>query len=122
MPRNQLNNSLNRLSLATAAPLPDTFCRGGIQLDPKSSLFYMMAMIPGPDRTTERHYVWAPRKELAFIQSLVDAYDGITRIRTEKNEGERSMLLFMVPPSQRSNFDDFLRQLKEEIKGSIDIV
>jgi hypothetical protein len=79
-------------------------------------------MIPAPDRTTERHYIWAPRKELAFIQSLVDAYEGVTRIRTEKHDGDRSMLLFMVPPSQRSNFDDFVRQIRGEIQGPLDIV
>ena len=71
------------------------------------------------DSQFKRIYKWVPRKELAYLQSVIDAHEGLTRIRTEKHEGDRSLVLFMVSPSQEDKFNDFMRYIEKEVSGPI---
>jgi hypothetical protein len=68
------------------------------------------------------HYAWVPRSEVVYLQAVVDAYEGLTRIRTERHDKNRSLLMFMVPASRLPEFHDFLRHIKNEIFGSIESI
>ncbi len=71
---------------------------------------------------TNRLYVWSPRSEVAFIQAIFDAYEGVGRIRTERHENDRSLLLVLTSPSQKDFALDLLRQIEKEITGQINFV
>jgi hypothetical protein len=64
-----------------------------------------------------RLYYWVPRTEVAFIQSVIDAYEGLARLRTERHEGERSLLMCLVQESREKEFRDVMRHLQNEIIG-----
>lgn len=69
-----------------------------------------------------RVYLWIPSKEVVFFQSLLDAQEGLARCRTERSEGEKSLLLVMMPDTQRQEFSDFARQFQQEYGITLDIV
>lgn len=77
--------------------------------------------IPDPTSTTLR-YMWAPRSEVVFLQAILDAYEGLARVRTERHDNNRSLLMFMIPTSRLTEFDDFLRHFKEEIFGFLESI
>ena len=35
-----------------------------------------------------RLYYWVPRSEVVYIQAVMDAYEGLARLRTERHDGE----------------------------------
>lgn len=70
-----------------------------------------------PAHVNLRLYYWVPREEVAFIQSIVDAYEGLARLRTERHEGERSLLMCLVQESRAQEFRDVMHYLQEEIRG-----
>ena len=65
-----------------------------------------------------RIYAWAPRSEVVYIQAVIDAYEGLARVRTERHEGDKSLILFMSQESQREQLFDILQHLNSEISGS----
>ncbi len=71
---------------------------------------------------SERVYVWAPRSEVVYLQAVIDAYEGLARVRTERHEGDRSLLLLLSPPSRKAELHDFLRHIKEELNGPLEIL
>jgi hypothetical protein len=71
---------------------------------------------------SERLYAWVSRSEVVYLQAIFDAYEGWGRVRTERHEGDRSLLLFLVTSSQKSNALDLLRQISTEIVGGLEWV
>ena len=74
-----------------------------------------------PKKTILR-YAWVGRSEVVYLQAVLDAYDGLARIRTERHDKNRSLLMFMVSESRQMEFDDFLRHIQKEISGSIESI
>jgi|GEM_PF-5092719 len=71
-------------------------------------------MSPKSTHADERLYFWLPRSELAFFQSIVESADNLARIRTERNEGDKALVVLMFSASQRSEVDDLLRYYAQE--------
>jgi len=69
-----------------------------------------------------RLYAWAPRHEVVYLQSILDAYEGLVRVRTEKHNGDQSLLLFLVQPSQLDELKDLLRHLSLELSEPINLI
>lgn len=69
-----------------------------------------------PPPHTHRQYAWVPRSEVAWLQAIIDAQEGLARIRTEKHEDNRSLLVFLIPPSRLQEFDDLMHHLSQDIK------
>lgn len=63
------------------------------------------------------HYLWVPRSEVVYIQAIVDASEGLARVRTERHEGDRSLLMFMVQPSRYEELLGLLRHMESEVSG-----
>jgi len=69
-----------------------------------------------------RIYVWVPRSEVAFLQAIFDAHEGLGRIRTERHDDKgRSLLFIMTTESQKNSVNDFLRQIESEIQSETQI-
>jgi len=66
-----------------------------------------------------RLYFWVPRSEVVFIQAVTDAYEGLARIRTERHENERSLIMCLVQETRRAEFIDVLQHLEKEVSGAI---
>lgn len=64
--------------------------------------------------TNKRCYLWVPRSEIAFFQANLEAEDGLARIRTERHDKDRSLILIMYCSSRESEVFDYLRYLKTE--------
>ena len=79
-------------------------------------------MIPAGSAESIRLYAWAPRSEVVYIQAVFDAQEGLGRIRTERHDGERSLLLFLCTPEQKEAVLSFLRHICEEISQPLEIV
>jgi len=62
----------------------------------------------------KRLYFWLPRSEIAFFQSIMDSFDNIARIRTERNLGERALVVLMYPEVLQQEIDDTLRYYTQE--------
>ena len=98
-----------------------------MELDDKTRLLYgdlvltevLTNNLPSPNKEILRLYAWVPRSEVNYIQASLDGYDGLARLRTERHQNDRSLLLFMVPPSRKIEFDDFLRQMTKDLSGPI---
>lgn len=69
--------------------------------------------------TNLRLYYWVPREEVAFIQSVIDAYEGLARLRTERHQGDRSLLMCLVQESRSQEFCDVMRHLQNEVRGEL---
>ena len=59
---------------------------------------------------------------MVYIQAVIDAYDGLARLRTEKHDGNRSLVLVMTSESQKAQLLDALQHLRGEITGDIEII
>ena len=74
------------------------------------------------DRTLRKYY-WVPRSDLAFLQAVLDGHEGLGRMRTEKHDGEKSLILVMVSekqlPELERMFSDLLRHDTIEIQEAI---
>lgn len=70
-----------------------------------------MENLSPPDR---RRYLWVPRSDIAFLQSNLEAEDGLARIRTERHDDQRSLILLMYSSSREAELFDYLRYLKED--------
>jgi len=79
-------------------------------------------MISVGDSESIRLYAWAPRSEVAFIQAIFDAHEGLGRIRTERHDGDKSLLLFLCTPTQKETVLSFLRHISEEVSQPLEIV
>jgi hypothetical protein len=79
-------------------------------------------MIPAGSTESIRLYVWAPRSEVVFIQAVFDAHEGLGRIRTERHDNDRSLLLFLCTPDQKESVLSFLRHISEEVSQPLEIV
>lgn len=79
-------------------------------------------MSSDPSSLTTLRYAWVPRSEVVYIQAVTDAYEGLARIRTERHDGDRSLLMFMMSKSREEEFLDFLRHFQNEISGRIDLI
>ncbi|MBN8555546.1 MAG: DUF4911 domain-containing protein [Deltaproteobacteria bacterium] len=71
---------------------------------------------------TKLLYAWVDRSEVVYLQAILDAYDGLARIRTERHDKNRSLLMFMVSESRQEELHDFLRHIQKEISGSIESI
>jgi len=83
-----------------------------------------MSQCAAADRENLRIYAWVTRSEVAYLQAIIDAYEGIGRVRTEKHDlaTNRSLLLFLVPPSRRSEFENLLKDLALQVAGGIEFI
>ena len=84
----------------------------------------------------ERIYAWVPRTEVVFLQAVIDAYEGLARVRTERHESssqgkdpstvdkdkDRSLLLFLLQPSRKEEFLDLLHHLSDELSAPVILV
>jgi hypothetical protein len=71
---------------------------------------------------TKIRYAWVTRADVVMIQAITDAYEGIARIRTERHDGDRSLLMFMTQPTQEEELLDLLRHLQDELSTRIDLI
>ncbi|MDB5036858.1 MAG: hypothetical protein JWQ35_386 [Bacteriovoracaceae bacterium] len=69
-----------------------------------------------------RIYFWVPRSEVVFIQAVIDAYEGLARIRTERHQVDRSLIMCLVQESRVTEFHDVMRNLTSEVIGKIESV
>lgn len=67
----------------------------------------------------KRFYFWVPRSEVVVLQAILDAYEGLVRIRTERHEADRSLIMCLVQESRASEFLDVMHHLKDEINGQL---
>lgn len=78
--------------------------------------------VPEIDQSV-RIYFWMSRSEVVFLQAVLDAYEGLGRVRTERHDDkDRSLLLIITTISQESIVRDFLRHFESEIEGQIEFV
>ena len=63
-----------------------------------------------------RFYAWIPRQTAVLLQALIDAHEGVARIRTERHDrNNRSLLLFMVHRSRVKEWNDLCCHLQQEL-------
>ncbi len=68
---------------------------------------------------TVMKYYWVPRDEVVYLQAVIDAYEGLARIRTERHQDNRSLILCMVPEARQSELIDVMHHLSREVIGEI---
>lgn len=67
-------------------------------------------------------YAWVERSKVNEIQAITDAYEGLARIRTERHEDEKSLLMFLTNADQEAELLDLLRYLEKELSTRIDLI
>lgn len=71
---------------------------------------------------TRRLYARAPRSEVNYIQAIVDAHEGLARIRTERQDGDSSLLLFMVEDTREPELRQLLTALSLELTRPVEFI
>lgn len=69
---------------------------------------------------TLRLYYWVPRSEVVYLQAVLDAYEGLCRVRTERHENERSLIVCLTPSSRASELVEMMQMLSSEISGPLE--
>ncbi|PIR21767.1 MAG: hypothetical protein COV44_11450 [Deltaproteobacteria bacterium CG11_big_fil_rev_8_21_14_0_20_45_16] len=75
-----------------------------------------------PPSSDKRLYFWLPRSEIAFFQSIVDSFDNMARIRTERNLGERALVVLMYPDVLQQEINDTMHYYAQESGNTPDFV
>jgi hypothetical protein len=60
-----------------------------------------------------RLYRWAPRTEVAYLQSIIDSHEGIARVRTERHQDTESLLFFLTTESRKNELLRLLEYFKQ---------
>lgn len=54
-----------------------------------------------------------PRHEVALLQAIIDSHDHLGRIRTERNEGDRALIVIMYCAPQHSEILEMIQGFEE---------
>lgn len=70
----------------------------------------------------KRFYFWVNRRDMAFIQSIVESTDNLARIRTEQNTDTKAKVVFMYDDSQQEQVDKLMHSLREQANIEWEVV
>jgi hypothetical protein len=60
----------------------------------------------------KRLYLWIKHEDIAFFQSNLEAEEGLARIRTEKKEGNESLIVLLYMASREEELKIVLKALE----------
>lgn len=60
-----------------------------------------------------RLYLWLERKEVVFFQSIIEAYEGLARVRTERHLGSSSLIVVLYSSTREDEVYHAVRHLQE---------
>ncbi|TVQ80909.1 MAG: hypothetical protein EA369_01055 [Bradymonadales bacterium] len=69
-----------------------------------------------------RLYFWMPRNEVAFLQAIVDSHEHLARIRTERNESDRALIVLMYDASQQTEIHEMSQGFEASLGQKLDFV
>ena len=89
----------------------------------ESSMSLAHAQHPArPQPQDLRLYFWMPSEFVGFLQAAIDAEDNLARIRTERQQEDRALILLMCDHSRDTEVRDLLRYAAEELEIKLEFV